>query len=62
MTKPGPRILLVDDDPGVLKALRGLLSDEGFTPVEARSTTEADRLLEAPEGLPALVLLDLRMR
>ncbi len=61
MKKPGPRILLVDDDPGVLKALRGLLSDEGFTPVEARSTAEALRLLEGPEGPPALMLLDLRM-
>ncbi|MBZ4415076.1 sigma-54 dependent transcriptional regulator [Myxococcus sp. RHSTA-1-4] len=59
--KPGPRILVVDDDPGVLKALRGLLSDEGFTPVEARSTAEATRLLDAPEGPPALMLLDIRM-
>jgi two-component system nitrogen regulation response regulator NtrX len=59
--KPGPRILLVDDDPGVLKGLRGLLSDEGFQPVEARSAAEASRLLEAPEGPPDLVLLDLRM-
>ncbi|XXF79273.1 sigma-54 dependent transcriptional regulator [Myxococcaceae bacterium GXIMD 01537] len=59
--KPGPRILLVDDDPGVLKALRGLLSDEGFTPVEARSTAEAQRLLDASEEAPALLLLDLRM-
>jgi two-component system, NtrC family, nitrogen regulation response regulator NtrX len=59
--KPGPRILLVDDDPGVLKGLRGLLSDEGFQPLEARSAAEAARLLEAPEGPPDLVLLDLRM-
>jgi DNA-binding NtrC family response regulator len=59
--KPGPRILLVDDDPGVLKGLRGLLSDEGFQPMEARSAAEAARLLEAPEGPPDLVLLDLRM-
>ncbi|MCP3162856.1 sigma-54-dependent transcriptional regulator [Myxococcus qinghaiensis] len=59
--KPGPRILVVDDDPGVLKALRGLLSDEGFIPVEARSTAEATRVLESPEGLPAMMLLDLRM-
>jgi DNA-binding NtrC family response regulator len=59
--KPGPRILLVDDDPGVLKALRGLLSDEGFTPVEARSAAEATRLLESAEGPPALMVLDLRM-
>jgi DNA-binding NtrC family response regulator len=59
--KPGPRILLVDDDPGVLKGLRGLLSDEGFRPLEARSTAEATRLLDAPEGPPDLMLLDLRM-
>ena len=59
--KPGPRILLVDDDPGVLKGLRGLLSDEGFRPLEARSTAEAARLLDAPEGPPDLILLDLRM-
>ena len=59
--KPGPRILLVDDDPGVLKGLRGLLSDEGFQPFEARSAAEAVRLLEAPEGPPDLMLLDLRM-
>ncbi len=59
--KPGPRILVVDDDPGVLKALRGLLRDEGFTPVEARSAAEATRWLDAPEGPPALMLLDLRM-
>ncbi|WP_224242311.1 sigma-54-dependent transcriptional regulator [Hyalangium gracile] len=59
--KPGPRILLVDDDPGVLKGLRGLLSDEGFQPLEARSAAEASRLLDAPEGPPDLVLLDLRM-
>jgi two-component system nitrogen regulation response regulator NtrX len=59
--KPGPRILLVDDDPGVLKGLRGLLSDEGFQPLEARSAAEAVRLLEAPEGPPDLMLLDLRM-
>ncbi|RYZ42048.1 MAG: sigma-54-dependent Fis family transcriptional regulator, partial [Myxococcaceae bacterium] len=59
--KPGPRILLVDDDPGVLRALRGLLGDEGFTTVEARSAAEATRLLEAPDAPPALMLLDLRM-
>jgi CheY-like chemotaxis protein len=51
----------VDDDPGVLKGLRGLLSDEGFSPVEARSAAEAVRLLDAPDQPPALMLLDLRM-
>ncbi|RKG62255.1 sigma-54-dependent Fis family transcriptional regulator [Corallococcus sp. AB011P] len=59
--KTGARILIVDDDPGVLRAVRGLLQDGGFTPVEARSTAEAARLLEAPDAPPALMLLDLRM-
>ena len=59
--KTGARILIVDDDPGVLRAVRGLLQDGGFTPVEARSTAEASRLLEAPDAPPALMLLDLRM-
>ncbi|MFP2896865.1 sigma-54-dependent transcriptional regulator [Corallococcus sp. 4LFB] len=59
--KPGARILIVDDDPGVLRAVRGLLQDGGFSPVEARSTAEAQRLLEAPDAPPALMLLDLRM-
>ncbi|HEX8702928.1 MAG TPA: sigma-54 dependent transcriptional regulator, partial [Myxococcaceae bacterium] len=59
--KPGPHILLVDDDPGVLKGLRGLLSDEGFQTLEARSAAEASRLLDSLEDPPDLVLLDLRM-
>jgi two-component system, NtrC family, nitrogen regulation response regulator NtrX len=59
--KTGPRILLVDDDPGVLRAVRGLLGDEGFTALEARSTAEATRLLDSEDAPPALMLLDLRM-
>ncbi|TSC29423.1 sigma-54 dependent transcriptional regulator [Corallococcus sp. Z5C101001] len=59
--KPGARILLVDDDPGVLRAVRGLLEDEGFSPLEARSTADAMRLLEAQDAPFALMLLDLRM-
>ncbi|MBU8899033.1 sigma-54-dependent Fis family transcriptional regulator [Corallococcus sp. H22C18031201] len=60
--KPGLRVLVVDDDSGVLKALRGLLGDEGFTVLEASSATEASRLLlDASTPPPALMLLDLRM-
>ena len=56
---PAPRILLVDDDANVLRALRGLLTDEGFGTLEARSAAEAHALLA--RETPALMLLDLRM-
>ena len=56
---PAARILLVDDDANVLRALRGLLTDEGFRTLEARSAAEAHALLS--REAPALMLLDLRM-
>ncbi|MBF5045173.1 sigma-54-dependent Fis family transcriptional regulator [Aggregicoccus sp. 17bor-14] len=59
MTSHAPRILLVDDDANVLRALRGLLADEGFSTLEAASAAEARVLLERES--PALMLLDLRM-
>jgi two-component system nitrogen regulation response regulator NtrX len=54
------RILIVDDDPAVLRGVGGLLRDEGLRTIEARSVAEAERLLQGPEG-PDLMLLDLRM-
>jgi two-component system nitrogen regulation response regulator NtrX len=54
------RILIVDDDPAVLRGVGGLLRDEGMRTVEARSVAEAALLLEAAEA-PDLMLLDLRM-
>jgi DNA-binding NtrC family response regulator len=54
------RILIVDDDPAVLRGVGGLLRDEGLRTAEARSVAEAERLLHGPEA-PDLMLLDLRM-
>src|SRR5207248_8800122 len=50
-----PTILIVDDEPGVQKALTGVLSDEGYA-VECVSTGEAclDRVTRAPVDLIVL--------
>jgi two-component system nitrogen regulation response regulator NtrX len=53
-------ILLVDDDPAVLRGVGGLLRDEGFRTVEAASVAEGERRL-GREPSPDLVLLDLRL-
>jgi len=54
------RILIVDDDPAVLRGVGGLLRDEGLRAAEARSVAEAEKILQGPEA-PDLMLLDLRM-
>jgi two-component system nitrogen regulation response regulator NtrX len=54
------RILIVDDDPAVLRGVGGLLRDEGLRVAAARSVAEAEKLLGGPEA-PDLMLLDLRM-
>jgi two-component system nitrogen regulation response regulator NtrX len=56
-----PRILLVDDDAAILRAVGGMLRDEGYEPVVARTAREAEALLAAPGPHPALMLLDLAM-
>jgi two-component system nitrogen regulation response regulator NtrX len=56
----GGRILLVDDDPAILRGVGGILRDEGFETVTARNTAEAERGLAGP-GTPDLMLLDLGM-
>jgi DNA-binding NtrC family response regulator len=53
-------ILLVDDDPAVLRGVSGLLRDEGYRTQTASSAAEAFAALTG-QGAPALVLLDLRM-
>jgi DNA-binding NtrC family response regulator len=54
-----PRLICVDDDPGVLAALRRLLRREPYSVVTTSSPEEALRLLE--DGIPTLVMTDLRM-
>ncbi len=55
------RILLVDDDPGVLEGVAALLGDEGYCTMAARSVAEARRLVGAENDPPGLLLLDIRM-
>jgi CheY-like chemotaxis protein len=54
----GP-ILIVDDEFGILEAIRDLLSDEGYRTVTAVNGREA--LERMAEERPALVLLDYMM-
>ena len=50
------RILVVDDDPRMLRLLRDTLSDEGYEPVVTGDHTELARILR--EEQPALAVLD----
>ena len=53
------RVLVVDDDPQVLRSVRDTLSEAGFTPVVTADPEEA--LLLMKEQKPHLVLLDLML-
>lgn len=59
MIKKSARLLLVDDDPGLLKLLGMRLSSEGFSVTTAESGPEALRLLN--RDTIDLVISDLRM-
>ncbi len=56
----GPRILTVDDDRGVLYALRYALQGAGFEVAGAASALEAKSWIER-HGLPHLAVVDIRM-
>jgi len=60
MTTNPAKILLVDDDPQVRRALRTTLTSAGYVVVEARSGEEALEEVQA-EGIVDMVLLDLKM-
>src|SRR5262245_15975421 len=49
-------ILIVDDEPGILSTLGGILSDEGYATLATRSGEEALALYEKRQ--PAVVFLD----
>jgi two-component system, NtrC family, nitrogen regulation response regulator NtrX len=54
-----PSILIVDDEPSILKALVGILSDEGFEVSTALNGYEALKIIDTES--PDLVLLDIWM-
>jgi two-component system nitrogen regulation response regulator NtrX len=59
--KPGARILLVDDDPAILRGVGGMLRDEGYETIAVRDTVAAERHLRDDGAPPDLMLLDLGM-
>ncbi len=52
-----PRILVIDDEPQILRALRTILTEKGFTVVTASRGEEG--LAQAAAQLPDLIILDL---
>jgi two-component system, NtrC family, nitrogen regulation response regulator NtrX len=54
-----PSVLIVDDEPSILKSLSGLLSDEGFEVLTAANGYEALKIIDTE--FPDLVLLDIWM-
>jgi two-component system KDP operon response regulator KdpE len=57
MTLPGPRILVIDDEPQIQRFLGPALEAAGFAPLQAG--TAAAGLDLAARGAPALIVLDL---
>ena len=58
-SEPGERILVVDDDAGVLGSVEAVLRDEGFDVVTVGGGREA--IAAVQRWSPALVLLDVWM-
>ena len=54
-----PSILIVDDEPSILKSLGGLLTDEGFDVITASNGYEGLKIIDRES--PDLVLLDIWM-
>jgi len=54
-----PTILVVDDEPSILKLCRALLQPEGFTILEADGSSEALKICSKHEGSIDLLLTDL---
>ncbi|HYB40158.1 MAG TPA: sigma-54 dependent transcriptional regulator [Candidatus Methylomirabilis sp.] len=56
---PAEHILIVDDEPAIQKALRGVLEDEGYRVTAAGSA--ADALARLQDEMPDLIFLDIWM-
>lgn len=60
--RPGPTVLVVEDEDGLRGVIRRLLQDEGYRVIEAQNGARALELLsEAADHHIELVLTDLRM-
>ena len=57
MTKQGPLLLIIEDEPQMVRFLRASLSTHGYRLIE--STTASDGLAQAAARNPDLILLDL---
>ena len=57
MSERKPRILVVDDEPQILRFLRASLNANGFDMIEARTGAEGRRKAEI--DAPDLIVLDL---
>ena len=58
MTQSPKKIMIADDDPGIVDAIEMLLEFEGY---EVTSTVNGAAVLEMKEKLPDLLLLDIWM-
>jgi CheY-like chemotaxis protein len=52
------RVLVVDDDPDILDAIRFLFEDEGYTVTTTEKGEYAENLHDGNGGLPDLIILD----
>lgn len=52
------RVLVVDDDPDILDAIRFLLEDEGYAVTTTEKGEYAENLHDGNGGLPDLIILD----
>lgn len=58
MSAIGKRVLVVDDDPDILDALRFMLEDEGYAVATTEKGEHAENLHDGNGGLPDLIILD----
>jgi CheY-like chemotaxis protein len=58
MAKEQTRVLVVDDDPDILDAIRFLLEDEGYAVTTTEKGDYAENLHDGNGGLPDIIILD----
>jgi len=58
MSDRARQILVVDDDPGILEAIRLMLEDEGYFVQTSEKGDYAESLRDDNDGLPDLIVLD----